>query len=94
MFKERVIKEGPWEEGGGVDNMWMKMATCIRKVPPGILDCQGEVEAKLEIPGGGMMMSKRLLRRRNIVSGAYTWIGVRQLREVVDGEEGCKAGSE
>ena len=31
-FKERVIKEGPWEEGGDVDNMWMKMVTCIRKV--------------------------------------------------------------
>ena len=32
MFKERVFKEGPWEEGGDADNMWMKMATCIRKV--------------------------------------------------------------
>ena len=31
-FKERVIKEGPWEEGGDADNVWMKMATCIRKV--------------------------------------------------------------
>jgi hypothetical protein len=29
-FKERVIKEGPWEEEGDADNMWMKMATCIR----------------------------------------------------------------
>jgi hypothetical protein len=31
-FKERVIKEGPWEEEGDADYMWMKMATCIRKV--------------------------------------------------------------
>jgi hypothetical protein len=31
-FKERVIKEGPWEEEGDVDNMWMKMATYIPKV--------------------------------------------------------------
>jgi hypothetical protein len=31
-FKERIIKEGPWEEGGDTDNMWMKMATCIRKL--------------------------------------------------------------
>jgi hypothetical protein len=31
-FKKRVIKEGPWEEEGDADNMWMKMATCIRKV--------------------------------------------------------------
>ena len=31
-FKERVIKEGPWEEGGDVENMWMKMVTCIHKV--------------------------------------------------------------
>ena len=32
VFKERVFKEGPWEEGGDADNVWMKMATCIRKV--------------------------------------------------------------
>jgi hypothetical protein len=31
-FKERVIKEGPWEKGGDADNMWMKMVTYIRKV--------------------------------------------------------------
>jgi hypothetical protein len=28
-FKESVIKEGPWEEEGDADNMWMEMATCI-----------------------------------------------------------------
>ena len=27
VFKERVFKEGPWEEGGDADNVWMKMAT-------------------------------------------------------------------
>jgi hypothetical protein len=31
-FKERVLKEGPWHEGGNANNMWMKMTTCIRKV--------------------------------------------------------------
>ncbi|EMS49145.1 Cysteine-rich receptor-like protein kinase 26 [Triticum urartu] len=31
-FKERVIKDGPWEERGDADNVWMKMATCIREV--------------------------------------------------------------
>jgi hypothetical protein len=31
-FKKRVSKEGSWEEEGDIDNMWMKMATCIRKV--------------------------------------------------------------
>jgi hypothetical protein len=35
------------------------------------LECQGEVEEKLKIPDGGMMMSRRLLRRRRIVSDAY-----------------------
>jgi hypothetical protein len=38
------------------------------------LECPGEVESKLKIPSGGMMMSRRLLRRRNIISDAYTWI--------------------
>jgi hypothetical protein len=32
MFKERVLKEGPWYEGGDTNSMWMKMFTCIRKV--------------------------------------------------------------
>jgi hypothetical protein len=31
MFKERVLKEGPWH-GGDANSMWMKMSTCIRKV--------------------------------------------------------------
>ena len=46
-FKKRVIKEGPWEEGGDANNMWMKMATCIRRWPQRSLECPGEVEAKL-----------------------------------------------
>jgi hypothetical protein len=32
MFKERVLKEGPWHEGGDANSMWMKMSTCIKKV--------------------------------------------------------------
>ena len=31
-FKERMLGEGPWEEGEYVDNMWLKMATCVWKV--------------------------------------------------------------
>jgi hypothetical protein len=30
MFKERVLKEGPWY-GGDANSMWM-ISTCIRKV--------------------------------------------------------------
>jgi hypothetical protein len=32
MFKKRVLKEGPWHEGGDANSMRMKMSTCIRKV--------------------------------------------------------------
>jgi hypothetical protein len=32
MFKERVLMEDPWHEGGDANSMWMKMSTCIRKV--------------------------------------------------------------
>jgi hypothetical protein len=32
MLKERVLKEGPWHEGGDANSMWMKMSTYIRKV--------------------------------------------------------------
>jgi len=37
VFKERVIKEGPWEDEGDANNMWEKMATCIRKVGAEVL---------------------------------------------------------
>jgi hypothetical protein len=28
-FKERMLGEGLWEEGADVDDMWLKMATCV-----------------------------------------------------------------
>jgi hypothetical protein len=31
-FKERVLKEVSWHEGGDANSMWMKIVTCIRKV--------------------------------------------------------------
>ncbi|XP_071674469.1 uncharacterized protein [Lolium perenne] len=31
-FRERVIKESPWEEGGDANMMWTSMTTCLRKV--------------------------------------------------------------
>ncbi|TKW31776.2 hypothetical protein SEVIR_2G129701v4 [Setaria viridis] len=37
VFKERVIKEGPWKEGEDANNMWEKMANCIRKVASEVL---------------------------------------------------------
>ena len=75
-FKDRVIKEGPWEEGGDADNMRMKMATCIRKVASEEFGVSRGVEAKLKMPGGVAMMSRRLLRRRKIVSDSFTRVGV------------------
>jgi hypothetical protein len=30
--KERVLKEGPWYEGGDANSMWTRMTTCIKKV--------------------------------------------------------------
>jgi hypothetical protein len=37
-FKERMLDEGPWEEGEHVDDMWLKMATCVRKVASEVFD--------------------------------------------------------
>ena len=59
-----------------MDNVRMKMAIAFVRWPRRSLECPREGEAKMRIPGGGMMMSRRLLRRRKIVSNAYTWIGV------------------
>jgi hypothetical protein len=32
MFKERVLKEGPWHGVGDANSIWIKMFTYIRKV--------------------------------------------------------------
>ena len=37
VFKERVIEEGPWKDKGDANNMWEKMATCVRKVAAEVL---------------------------------------------------------
>jgi hypothetical protein len=32
VFKDRMLGEGPWEEGEDANDMWLKMTTCVRKV--------------------------------------------------------------
>jgi hypothetical protein len=32
VFKDRMLGEGPWEEGDDANDTWLKMATCVRKV--------------------------------------------------------------
>jgi hypothetical protein len=61
-------------EEGDADNMWMKMATCIRKVAlEEFGDSRGSRREAKDIWGWNeMMMSKRLLRRRRIILDAYT----------------------
>jgi hypothetical protein len=36
-LRKRMITEGSWDEDGSVDNMWMKMVTCIQKVAREVL---------------------------------------------------------
>jgi hypothetical protein len=62
MFKERVLKEGPWHKGGDVNSMWIKMSTCIRKV----------ALKEFSVTKGGkreMRRCKMLLRRRKRALG-------------------------
>jgi hypothetical protein len=46
-FKERMLGEGPWE-GEDADDMWLKMATCVRKVASEVFGMSrgGKQEAK------------------------------------------------
>ncbi|GJN13629.1 hypothetical protein PR202_gb00354 [Eleusine coracana subsp. coracana] len=43
-----MLGEGPWEEGEGPDDMWLKMATCVRKVASEVFGVsrEGKQEAK------------------------------------------------
>jgi hypothetical protein len=43
-----MLGEGPWEEGEDADDMWLKMATCVRKVASEVFGVSrgGKREAK------------------------------------------------
>jgi hypothetical protein len=76
MFKERVLKEGPWHEGGDANNMWMKMTTFIRKV----------ASEEFRVTKGGKRETKETWwwneKVQNVIKGkksaldVCTWIGV------------------
>jgi hypothetical protein len=44
-FKERMLDERPWEEEDA-DNMWLKMATCVRKVASEVFGVSREDKRK------------------------------------------------
>ena len=47
-FKERMLGEGLWKEGEDADDMWLKMATYVRKVALEVLGVskEGKQEVK------------------------------------------------
>jgi hypothetical protein len=47
-FKDRMLGEGPWEEGEDANDMWLKMVTCVRKVAAEVFGVSrgGKQEAK------------------------------------------------
>jgi hypothetical protein len=77
MFKERVLKEGLWHEGGDANSMWMKIFTCIRKV----------ASEEFRVNKGGKRETKdtwwcnekvqKTIKEKKGVLGICTWIGVR-----------------
>jgi hypothetical protein len=48
VFKDRMLGEGPWEEGEDANVMWLKMATCVRKMAAEVFGVSrgGKQEAK------------------------------------------------
>jgi hypothetical protein len=48
VFKDRMLDEGPWEEGEDANDMWLKMVTCVRKVAMEVFGVSrgGKQEAK------------------------------------------------
>ena len=83
-FKERILGEGPWEEGEDADDMWLKMATCVRKLASEVLGVSREANRKRKTPGGGMTRCKGLLRRRSNVSSASTLTRVQSTSRAIN----------
>jgi hypothetical protein len=48
VFKDRMLGEGPWEDGEDENDMWLKMATCVRKMAAEVFGVSrgGKQEAK------------------------------------------------
>ena len=67
-----MLGEGPWEEGEDANDMWLKMATCVRKVASEVFGVSRGGKQEGKTPGGGTTMCKGLLRRRRSVSSAST----------------------
>jgi hypothetical protein len=70
VFKNKVIVEGPWNEGEDANNMWKEMTTHIRKVT---IKMFGVTRGnKCESLSGGMMMYKRRSVRRKKMLQTFT----------------------
>jgi hypothetical protein len=59
VFRERVFVEGAWSEEEDANNMWVKMATCIRKVASEVFGVTKGSSGESRILGGGPRMLKR-----------------------------------
>jgi hypothetical protein len=72
VFKDRMLGEGPWEEGEDANDMWLKMATCVRKMATKVFGVSWGGKQEAKDTGGGMRRCKRLLRKRRSVSSDST----------------------
>jgi hypothetical protein len=81
-FKERMLGEGPWEEGEDADHIWLKMATCVQKVASEVFGMSRETNGKRKTPSGGMTRCKGLLGRRS-VSRASTMTRVQPISRAI-----------
>jgi hypothetical protein len=57
--------------------MWLKMATCVRKVASEVFGVSRKANKKQKTPGGGMTRCKGLLERRRSVSSVSTMTRVK-----------------
>jgi hypothetical protein len=76
MFKERVLKEGPWHEGGDANSMWMKRSTYIRKVASEEFGVTKGGKREIKETWWWNEKVQMLLRKRKSVLSICIWIGV------------------
>ena len=72
MFKERMLGEGPWEEGEDADDMWLKIVSCVRKVASEVLGVSRGSKQEGKDTWWWNDEVQGLLRKRRNVSNAST----------------------
>jgi hypothetical protein len=94
VFKDRMLGEGPWEEGEDANDIWLKMATCVQKMAAEVFGVSrgGKQEAKDNWWWSEEV--QKAIKEKGVFQATPPRQECNQHRELQNSKEGCKASCE